>query len=361
MDHPALLLLIALTLCALTALLFRPGRGLVPQWIRLVRLGRRAQIEDALKHLHDYEYRGRRADLQSLSGALEIPGNHAADLAARLDARGLVATVGQDLVLTEEGRRYALRVIRTHRLWEHYLAAHTSVAEADWHREADLREHSLSEDQVANLAARLGNPRFDPHGDPIPTAAGEIPPPRGQPLTALATGVTAEVVHVEDEPESVYGRLLALGLHPGTLVRVTRIAADRMLLEVDGIEQALPAVAAANVWVAPAANAAPAQSITAPERLHVLASGESASVVGLARTCRGLQRRRLLDLGVRPGAVIRAELIAPGGDPVGYRICGAVIALRRAQAHQILIERVADPAPQPATPQPVAADGAGRP
>lgn len=345
MDHPAILLLIAICACALAVLLFRPGRGVVPQWIRLVRLGRRAENEDALKHLHDCEYRGRRADLQSLSGALEIPGNHAVELAASLGARNLVRAVGQDLVLTEEGRRYALRVIRTHRLWEHFLADHTGVAEADWHREADLREHSLSEDQVASLAARLGNPRFDPHGDPIPTATGEIPPHRGQPLTELEAGVTAEVVHVEDEPESVYARLLALGLHPGTLVRVKTAETavpDRMLLDVEGRTETLPQIAAANVWVMPGREMPDVPPATA--RLDSLAHGESGTVVGLARTCRGLQRRRLLDLGVRPGAVIRAELKAPGGDPTGYRICGAVIALRHAQAHQIMI----DPTPRPA-------------
>jgi DtxR family Mn-dependent transcriptional regulator len=71
----------------------------------------------------------------------------------------------------------------------------------------------------------------------------------------------------------------------------------------------------------------------------VLTLGESAEVVSLAVTCRGAQRRRLLDLGVVPGTRITSELRGPSGDPTAYRIRGALIALRHDQASQIYVQK----------------------
>jgi DtxR family Mn-dependent transcriptional regulator len=75
------------------------------------------------------------------------------------------------------------------------------------------------------------------------------------------------------------------------------------------------------------------------ERLDALAPGEEAVVVRIGGGVQGAQRRRLLDLGVVPGTVIRAELASASGDPMAYRIRGAVIALRRSQADDILVRR----------------------
>jgi len=80
------------------------------------------------------------------------------------------------------------------------------------------------------------------------------------------------------------------------------------------------------------------------ERLDALRPGEEGVVVAVGAQIQGSQRRRLLDLGVVPGTVIRAELSSLSGDPTAYRIRGAVIALRRAQADQILIRRRASKA-----------------
>ncbi|MBN2492661.1 MAG: DtxR family transcriptional regulator [Planctomycetes bacterium] len=336
-EHPVLLLLGAALSVALALLFFRPRQGLVFRWIRLSRSGRQVLMEDALKHLHDCEYVGRTATLHSLSGALETSGHRAADLAAHLEAGGLVHTSDRGLELTSEGRRYALKVIRTHRLWERFLADRTGLSEKDWHREADLREHRLGPAEVARLARRLGDPRFDPHGDPIPTSRGEIPPRRGRPLPALAAGTAAVIVHVEDEPEAVYAQILAQGLHAGTRIRILDASAERIRLESDGEEQVLAPVVAANVWATPLPEDT---EFTGPhERLSALKTGEAATIVGLARACRGLERRRLLDLGIRRGAAVTAELRAPGGNPTAYRVCGAMLALRREQAEQIQITR----------------------
>jgi DtxR family Mn-dependent transcriptional regulator len=74
--------------------------------------------------------------------------------------------------------------------------------------------------------------------------------------------------------------------------------------------------------------------------LRDLVQGESGRVVDISPACQGSQRRRLLDLGVVPGTEIVSELVSVGGDPVAYRIRGALVALRREQAEWIRIEPI---------------------
>ncbi len=97
--------------------------------------------------------------------------------------------MAEGFVLTDQGREYALHIVRTHRLLERYLADRTGVLPEDWHGEAERREHKLSPEDRESLAARLGHPLYDPHGDPIPTAAGELPAAdRGSPHRPGAGG-----------------------------------------------------------------------------------------------------------------------------------------------------------------------------
>jgi DtxR family Mn-dependent transcriptional regulator len=107
-------------------------------------------------------------------------------------------------------------------------------------------------------------------------------------------------------------------------------------LLVEGQPVTLDGIAARNLTVEPLAVGDVDAAI---ERLDVLQPGEEGVVVRLAGQVQGPQRRRMLDLGIVPGTVIRAELSSASGDPVAYRIRGAVIALRRVQAQAILIRR----------------------
>jgi len=183
----------------------------------------------------------------------------------------------------------------------------------------------------------MGHPRFDPHGDPIPTAAGEIAPRRGQPLNDLRPGEWAAVAHVEDEPAAVYAQLVAAGIEPLMTVRVLEASGEMIRIELEGDEHVLAPVVARNVTVEPLGWSWPEPETA--ERLSALAPGERAVVRRISGACYGPQRRRLLDLGLLPGTEVEAELAAPSGDPVAYRIRGASIALRRAQADQIYVER----------------------
>lgn len=337
MTDPMTALLAGAAIMLLIALLCWPRSGALARWQRLRSSGRRVLMEDALKHLYDCEYRNLICTQQSIAGTLSISGDEAAGLLARLEELGLLRSHGDVLIPTEEGRSYALRIIRVHRLWERYLADETGMSETDWHRHAERREHEITPAQADMLSVRMGNPRFDPHGDPIPTSTGELPHPKGQPLTVLSPGDVAEIVHVEDEPAMIYEQIVALGLNPGMRLRLLSATKERIRFDVEGVECVLAPVAAGNITV---------QAVTREERvagphdsLDGLRAGEEGVVVGLSRSCRGLQRRRLMDLGLVPGTLVRNEMSSAGGDPTAYLIRGATIALRRRQARMIHIKR----------------------
>ncbi len=341
MNDPVIALTLGIAVIAGSVLLFWPDRGLLWRWLRGARATERVMIEDALKHLFDFEYKERIANLQSLSGALTVSGNRAAELLRRLQEQELVGFDGDGYRLTPEGRKYALRVVRIHRLWERYLSEKTGLAPLDWHQEAEIREHNTSPEEADRLSASLGHPRFDPHGDPIPTAAGDIVPLQGRPLTELAVGELAEIVHVEDEPDAVYAQLVAEGLYPGMRIRVNESTPQRIAFEADDEEHVLAPILAANLSVLSLPQEDEDDKTEPSQRLSALAVGDVGRVVSLSPVLRGPERRRMLDLGLIPGTEVSVEIESPSGDPTGYRVRGAVIALRREQAEQVRIERVA--------------------
>ena len=334
-------------LVAALALLLWPGRGCLRRWRRLEGLRERILLEDGLKHLYDCEYQERTASVESLAGAIEVPKSRAATVLIRLESLGPVSTLEHGMALTGYGRDEALRIVRIHRLWERYLAERTGVSRSRWHEEAEPREHHLSAEEMEKLSREMGHPAYDPHGDPIPTAEGEVPPPRTVRLPALEEGELARIEHVEDEPEEVYRQLTEAGLHPGTRVQLVSAGEEEIRLVADGRSHSLPPVVAGNVFVHPVDGEMPGPY----DSLDELARGERARVVGISPACRGLERRRLLDLGLLPGTEVRVEMVSPTGDPVAYQVRGATVALRRQQAGQIQVERDLPEAPPAAALQ----------
>jgi DtxR family Mn-dependent transcriptional regulator len=318
-------------------LLLLPRYGLVARIIRLVRMTERVRLEDALKQLHHATAGGGSATMDGLAGALELRRGVVVRLTERLEERGLVRAEGGRITLTAAGEAYALRMVRTHRLWERYLADRTGLAPAEWHDEAERREHTLSDAQIESLAARMGYPRYDPHGDPIPTVTGELPIGAGRPLTAQPPGAALVVTHLEDEPREAFQRLLDLGLRPGARLRLLSVAPNEVRFRLDGREQVLAPVVADQITAEPLA-AGEVLDEQPHATLADLAPGGAARVVRLSAACQGLQRRRLLDLGVVPGTRITTEFASPGGDPAAYLIRGALIALRRTQAELIQVD-----------------------
>jgi DtxR family Mn-dependent transcriptional regulator len=322
---------------AVLAWAFWPRSGPVARFARMLRLTDRVLMEDALKHLFDCETRGTPATLESLAGAIEASRARALSVTGRLEALGLAVAGGSGYSLSADGRRYALRLLRTHRLVERYLADRTGMAPGEWHHEAERWEHRLSEAETERLARRMGQPVYDPHGDPIPSARGVLPERQGMPLNDVSAGSTVAIIHLEDEPREVFERLLDVGLAPGGTLRVLEVTPGRIRFMLDGRESSLAAALARNVTVLPRDDQAERElpSMT----LADIGAGESAVVVGIASACQGPQRRRLLDLGVVPGTLVRGIMASAAGDPMAYDIRGALIGLRRQQAVWIRVRR----------------------
>jgi DtxR family Mn-dependent transcriptional regulator len=244
--------------------------------------------------------------------------------------------------LKPSGRERALHIVRAHRIWERHLADRTGVEEELWHDEAERVEHHLSPSEVRDLSAELGHPTFDPHGDPIPPEGAGLWPIDGAPMTSLEAGDHARIVHLEDEPPAVYARLVAEGLTIGMEVHILDKSPESIRFWADGHLVVLAPITAANVTVRilqKQARDEPEQTVT----LWDVAPGRQATVTSISKGCRGLMRRRLLDLGMVPGTVVTVERAAPGGDPVAYRVRGATIALRENQARFIYVEPVVEP------------------
>jgi len=326
--------LLALVILCVPVAVLMPRRGLLAWSRRFREARRRALAEDALKHLHNAEWSGKPATVEELAGALGLSHDAAVRLVLRMQEAGWVQSAVPRLHLTPAGERIALQIIRAHRLWEQYLVHEARMPLPSVHAAAHRLEHWSSPEALDALEAAMGHPAVDPHGDPIPNARGEMPGPAGRPITEWPLKTLARVVHVEDEPAAVFAQLVAAGVRPGKLLRV--IAADeRRLILSDGQDTIpLAPVVAANVFV----DAAPEElASTRLRRLSDLASGEQAVVSAIEPALQGFTRRRLLDLGLTPGAVVTRETASLFGDPVAYRVRGSLIALRREQARHVII------------------------
>lgn len=299
----------------------------------------RTQVEDALKHLFDQQYRGRLGTFVSLGGALRLSDRRMIQLLERMQKQGLVIARGQEFELTTEGERVARQIVRAHRLLERYFADEARLPLREIHAAAERREHTLTADQADALSASLGHPRVDPHGDPIPGRDGEIAPAGDIPVTAWPVEQFGRITHLEDEPPLAYAQILAEGLRVGQVVRILESTPERIVLTDGDHEFRLAPVVASNVFLAPAPHPAASSVVT----LGDLAPGEEAEVVAVDVNCQGFSRRRLMDLGFTPGARLQPALETFAGDPRAYRVRGTLVALRQHQARQVLVRPVSHP------------------
>jgi DtxR family Mn-dependent transcriptional regulator len=337
MPEPLIAILIAIATTLIAWFLFRPKLGLVPRWRKARQITDRILLEDTLKHIQRCERHNETCSLESIAGALEVTVNQAVDIAEELQSMDLILIENGDFKLTPAGRDYALRIIRAHRLWEEYLAEQTGFDESEWHDQAEKYEHLLSADEASALAQQLGNPVYDPHGDPIPSSTGEFKHHPGKPLTSMEVETPLRIVHIEDEPEEIYAQLVAEGLSPGMFARMTEKSTHRIRFWIGDEEHVLAPIVAANISVVPMPEEKIEQRVPGVP-LNTLEPGERGRVVALSPRLRGADRRRMMDLGILPGTSIDVEMNSPSGDPTAYKVRGALIALREEQAKLIQVE-----------------------
>ncbi|GAB4569824.1 MAG: hypothetical protein Fur0017_15330 [Anaerolineales bacterium] len=328
----------AIAVITLLILIFLPHVGLLALYKNYRAAYIREQVEDALKHLLDREQQGRHASPESLGGTLNLPRAKVTSLIEDMESQGLIESRGNEVHLTANGERWALHVVRAHRLWERYLADEARMPLEKVHNEAQRREHSLTEAQLNELDAALGHPTHDPHGDPIPTREGKMNRAEGMSITAWQADRPARVVHLEDEPALAFQQILAAGLRLGQDIRIIEKTPNRYVLSDGENEYRLAPAVASNIHVA----ALPESEMLRREAIPLfeLEHDQRGEIVTLDEAVQGFTRRRFLDLGLTPGTVIYPELKNFFGDPRAYRVRGTLIALRKDQAAQIWVKPI---------------------
>jgi DtxR family Mn-dependent transcriptional regulator len=174
-------------------------------------------IEDYAKAIYSLARRGDGiASTNDLAERLGVTPGSVSAMIKKLDERGLVEHVPyRGVALTSEGERVALEVLRHHRLLELYLAEHLGVPWDRVHAEAELLEHVLSEDLEERIAAKLGNPTHDPHGDPIPDADLVIDEGQTRRMADLEPGTRGRFVRVSDSEPGMLRYLDERGVRLG--------------------------------------------------------------------------------------------------------------------------------------------------
>ena len=199
-------------------------------------------VENYLKQIYLEQQQVPEADLVPmgrLAGAMRVVPGTATSMVKALADGGLVDYEPRGGVrLTPNGRRLALRVLRRHRLIELFLVR---VVKLDWsevHAEAEELEHAVSEKVLEKIDALLGRPSVDPHGDPIPSPAGEVQAVALESMADLPPGRPARVARVLDQDAEFLRFVERCGLTPGAAVQVTARdpAADSVTVRPEGRE-----------------------------------------------------------------------------------------------------------------------------
>ncbi len=179
-------------------------------------------VEDYAKAIYALESRGGESvSTNAIAERLGVTAGSASAMIRKLADQGLLThNPYHGVQLTPDGARVALEVLRHHRLLELFLVQELGVPWDRVHAEAEVLEHHLSEDLEARIAAKLGEPDRDPHGDPIPTAELTIEESATVALDSLEAGATGRFVRVSDADPAMLRYLAEQGIAPGDAFEV---------------------------------------------------------------------------------------------------------------------------------------------
>jgi Fe2+ transport system protein FeoA/Mn-dependent DtxR family transcriptional regulator len=293
---------------------------------------RSVEAEDALKAAYALQEAGKTWGGEELAHSVGLPEALAGEVVKALAAFGwLEENAKRGLRLTEVGEVRVRELIRAHRLWECYLVDREEMPIEEVHAEAHRREHETTSEELERMDFELGHPAWDPHGDAIPAPGYPVPFAPGGPLLEEGIpGTRLRIVRLDDEPAPLLAQLVALGLKPGVDVEVVDREPDLLRLSLDGDVVPLANAAARHVSVVSAP--------VLPVPLGEVPAGSRTRVVEVKGS--GKHQRRMLDMGLVPGAEVIVVREAPLGDPVEYRVKETAISMRRADANTVLVEEV---------------------
>lgn len=186
-------------------------------------MSRSQSVEDYLKAIYKLEEaeKDKGVSTSKLADLMGVANASVTNMVKRLSKMGLVSYESYYGVnLTESGKKIALEIIRHHRLLELYLAEMLGYSWDQVHEEAEKLEHHISEQFEDKISELLNNPKFDPHGDPIPTKDGEMPRLVLMPLSEVPNEDEHIIKRVKNQDPEVLRYLEKNGLLPGAKIKI---------------------------------------------------------------------------------------------------------------------------------------------
>ena len=213
-----------------------------------------AVVEDYVKVIHSHtEWQPDPITPSVLAARLGLAASSVTEMVKKLAASGLVTHVPYGAVtLTDDGRMLALRMLRRHRLIETWLVESFGYGWDEVHDEAEVLEHAVSDRFLDVVAAKLGNPLRDPHGDPIPRADGSVVQPDAVLLEDAPDGFSGPVVRISDRDPALLKHLREEGVTLDTVVTVVgrRPFGGSLAVRVGASELDLGDEAVRAIWLA---------------------------------------------------------------------------------------------------------------
>lgn len=164
---------------------------------------------------------GLKASSSNLSKQLNISHAAVTDMARKLANKGwIVYQKYKEIELTSDGEKMALSIIRRHRLWELFLAQVLNIPLSKVHEEAEILEHQTSDFLLEQINQYLGNPSFDPHGDPIPGVDGKFPENKNIALEDTQKGNTYRITRLRHTNDGLIDFLMKNGIHLNEEIKI---------------------------------------------------------------------------------------------------------------------------------------------
>jgi len=172
-------------------------------------------VEDYLKAIYQLTEGTADAATTEIAQRLDLTPASVTGMVKRMAEAGLLEHEPyRGVRLTAQGKTGALAVMRRHRILETYLITQLGYDWSTVHQEAERLEHAVSDELIERMARNLGDPRYDPHGAPIPTRDGRIERPAYQRLADMDAGTSVTVRQVGDDDSERLRYLESIGIMP---------------------------------------------------------------------------------------------------------------------------------------------------